>query len=379
MEKDSYKDHLYALIVAGGGGTRLWPRSRNKTPKQFLPFFDGKTLTQITAERFNKMVPWERIFVVTTTNDYKKEVVKEVPKLLEENIIVEPVRKNTAPAHGLGALYIYNKDKDAVILNESADHLVSPFRQYSSAMKSAASAVFGGDYLLAVGIKPSYPNVGYGYIKRGKKLGIFEGHTVYKLDQFTEKPKLEVAKKYISTGFYTWNANEYVWRADSFLKALREFEPKVAEALDRITDAIGTRNESTAISTAYREMPDQTTDGKPLSIDFAVAEKAKNFLTISVDYNWTDIGDWKELWQNLPKDHAGNVLIDGNEEGGEILNIDTTDALIHKDGRLIAVVDVDNLIIVDTKDALLVTTKSRAQSVKKIVESLKKQGKKELL
>lgn len=379
MAKENYSEHLYALIVAGGGGTRLWPRSREKTPKQFLPLFHNQTLTQITAERINKIIPWEKIFVITVSDEYKKEIEKEVKEIPPENIIVEPERKNTAPAHGLGALYISKKDPDAIILNESADHLVSPLSHYFSVLKSAASSVWEGDYLLAVGIKPTYPNIGYGYIKRGEKVGEYEGREVYKLNKYVEKPKIELAKKFLESGDYSWNANQYVWRADNFLKALAKHEPKVGEVLAKIDKAIGTKSEKEVIAKTYKEIPETTKEGKPLAVDYAVSEKADNFLTIVADYNWTDIGDWKEVWENLIKDQSSNVLIDGNEEGGEIINIDTTDALIHKDGRLIAVVDVDNLIIVDTKDALLVTTKSRAQSVKKIVEELKKKNRKELL
>lgn len=372
MSQGNYKDHLFALIVVGGGGTRLWPKSRNATPKQFLKLFDNKTLTQITAHRFKKILPWERIFAVTTSNSYKKEILREVPEFLPKNIIVEPMRRNTAPAHGLGALFIYRQDKDAIILNESADHLVRPESKYFNAMYTAAEAAYSGDWLVAVGMKPAYPNIGYGYMKRGKQWKIIEGRPVYKLDKFTEKPKLSVAKKFLASGNYFWNGNQYVWRADTFLKALNKHTSVISKGLRLIGKAISTKMEESVIKTEYEKMPE-------ISVDYAVSEKAKNFLLVTADYFWTDIGDWKEVWENRPKDSEGNVIIDGDMPGGEIINLDTQNAIVHTDGRLIALVDVDDIIVVDTKDALLVATKSKAQNVKKIVEWLKKEKKKRYL
>src|SRR3989344_4159512 len=372
MSLGNYKDHLFALIVVGGGGTRLWPKSRNATPKQFLKLFEGKTLTQITAYRFKKILPWERIFAVTTSNAYKKEILKEVPQFFPKNIVVEPMRRNTAPAHGLGALYIHRQDKDAVVLNESADHLVKPNSLYFRSMYVAAEAAYNGDWLVAVGMKPTYPNIGYGYMKRGKLWKEVGGEKVYKLDKFTEKPKLNLARKFLASGNYFWNGNQYVWRADNFLKALDKHTPAISKGLRRISKAIGTKNEESVIKTEYSNIPE-------ISVDYAVSEKAKNFLLVTANYSWTDIGDWKEVWENRPKDSQGNVFIDGEVAGGEIIKMDTQDTIVHTDGRLIALVDVDDIIVVDTKDALLVATKSKAQNVKKIVEWLKKEKKKRYL
>lgn len=375
----NYEDHLFALIVAGGGGTRLWPRSRNKTPKQFLKLFHGKTLVQITAERLHKILPWEKIIVVIVSEDYKKETLKEVPELKPENVLVEPLRKNTAPAHGIGAAYIYKKDKDAVILNAASDHLINPDSKYSKIMKAAATAAFGGDWIVVVGIKPTYPGVGYGHIKRKEKFGVFDGEDVYKCGEFIEKPSLEMAEKFNKSGDYFWNANQYVWRADTYLKALRTYQPKVGAAIDKIYNAFGEKNEEKIILEEYSKIPENTPEGKPMSIDYAVSEKAKNILLIAATYDWTDIGDWNEVWKNLPKDKDGNVFIDGDEPGGEIINIGTSNALIQTDGRLIAVVDVDDVAIIDSHDVLLICKRSQAQSVKKIVEKLKADNRKELL
>lgn len=379
MSKGNYKEHLYALIVAGGGGTRLWPKSRNATPKQFLSLFYKKTLTQITSDRLNKFIPWSNIFVVTVSEAYKKEVTKEVPQIPSDNIVVEPARKNTAPAHGLGALNIYKKDHDAVIVNAAADHLVTPIAEYIKASKAAAAAAFSGNFLVALGIKPTYPNVGYGHIKKGEKFAIFEGKILYKVDKFVEKPPLPLAMKYTKSGNYYWNANQYVWRADTYLNALKKYEPLLGAVMDSISGALGTYDEKKVIEIQYSKIPDTTTDGKDLSIDYAVSERADNFLVLPVDYNWTDIGDWNEVWENLDKDASGNVVIDGDEPGGRVISLDTTNTIVHSDGRLIVIIDVDDVAVIDTKNAVLVCAKSKAQNVKKIVEQLKKEKKVEFL
>lgn len=367
-----YKDHLYALILAGGGGTRLWPRSREKTPKQFLKLFGKETLTQITIKRFREILPYEKIFIVTVSQAYKDEILKEAPHILPENIIVEPARRDTAPAQGIGALYIQKKDSDAVIITESADRLVKPVSRYLSILKEAARVAYEEGTLVAIGVEARYPHVGYGYIKRGKVRPEKKNVNFYELDKFVEKPDLSLAKKYVKGGNYYWNAGQYVWRADAILGAIERHAPDIYKHLSRIGEAIGTKSEANVVKKEYEKM-------RKISIDYSVAEREKNFVVVEGDFFWTDIGDWKEVWENLAKDEKGNVVIDGEEPGGRLINIDTSDAIIHTDGRLVAVIDVDNIVVVDTKDALLVVSKSRAQSVKKIVEQLKKEKAVDLL
>lgn len=372
MTADSYENHLFALILAGGGGTRLWPKSRNKTPKQFLKLFGAKTLTQITAKRLNKLLPWDRIYVVTVSDEYREEIHKEVPQISLENILVEPARRETGPAHGLGATYIYNRDPEAVILTEAADRLVKPVSVYLKTLEAAAKVAYESHNLVSMGVKPLYPHTGLGHIKRGKHYETVSGVKFYTAEQFVEKPELALAKKYTVSGKYYWNAGQFVWRAADILAELGKSAKDIARQMDKIAQAIGTASERTVVAKAYKAMP-------KISIDVAVAEKAKNLLVVEGKFSWTDIGDWNEVWKNLPHDELGNVIIDGDEPGGELINFDTSDALIHKDGRLIALVDVDNIIVVDTKDALLIASKSRAQNVKKIVEDLKTKKRVDLL
>lgn len=368
----NYKDHIYALILAGGGGTRLWPKSLNKTPKQFLKLFKNKTLTQITCERFAKRIKWERIFCVTVSEDYKKEILKEVPQFLPENIIVEPCRRETGPAHGIGATFIYKKDPDAVIITEAADRLVDPIDKYLDTLEKASEVAYKEKVLVSVGVKPRYPHTGLGHIKIGKEMFKANGKTFNKVDKFVEKPPLDLAKEYTQSGEYLWNAGQFVWRADSILEALKNFAPDVYKNLMIINEGLGTKDEAKIIKDSYEAMP-------KIAIDYAVAEKATNLVVVEADFFWTDIGDWTEVWKNLEKDKNNNVIIDGEEKGGEVYNIDTSNALIHTDGRLIAVIDVDNLVIIDTKKALLVCSKEKSQNVKKMVEKLKEEGRNELL
>lgn len=370
--KENFKDHLYALIVAGGGGTRLWPRSLDRSPKQFLKLFNKKTLMEITGERLAKLIPWEKIFVVTTTKPYGDEIKRLLPSVPKDNIYVEPERKETAAAHALGAAVILKKDPQAVIINAASDHFITPQLNYENTMLSAAKFSFENDCLIAIGIRPTYPHTGMGHLKKGERVAISEGRYVFKLDKFVEKPPLDLATKYTESGDYFWNANHYVWRADTFLNEVEKYAKILSKGIKEIQNKIGTKSENETIEREYKKF-------EKISVDYAISEKSDNFYMIIADYAWTDIGDWNELWKNLPKDGNGNVIISGDEKGGEVINIDTTDALIHTDGRLIAVIDVDNLVIVDTEEALLICSKSHSQSVKKIVEKLKKDNRKDLL
>jgi mannose-1-phosphate guanylyltransferase len=358
--------------LAGGGGTRLWPRSRQKTPKQFLKLFDNETLTQVAVRRFSEILPWEKIYVITVSNGYKSEILKECPRLHKENVIVEPQRRETGPAHGLGALVIQHKDPDAVIITEAADRLVKPIGRYLEVLAAAAKMAYEDKVLLTVGVEPRYPHTGMGHIKKGKKMPQKGDIDFYELEKFIEKPPIELAKKYTSSGDYLWNTGVFVWRADSILAAIKIHAPKIWANLDKIRPDVGTSNQAETIKREYKQMP-------VISIDYAVAEKASNFIVVVGDFFWTDIGDWREVWANSRKDNKSNVIISGDEPGGEVLNLDTSDALLHTDGRMIAIVGLDNIIVVDTKDALLVVSKSHAQDVKQVVEKLKEEKRTELL
>lgn len=367
-----YRQHLYGLIMAGGGGTRLWPLSREATPKQFLKMFGTETLVEITAKRFSSFLPWDKIYVSTSSIQYKKNITKLLPRLPKDNVIVEPTRKDSGPAYSLGAMKIFSRDPDAVIVNEASDHFIDPLSEFKKTVYSAANIAYKENVMIAIGIAPTYPHTGMGHMKIGKKYTVSEHKNVYKLDKFVEKPKLEIAKRYTASGKYLWNAALWVWRADSLISAIEKHAPDIYAPLFKIGKAIGTRDEQKVITKEFMKMP-------KIAIDYAIAEKANNFLMLVGEFHWTDIGDWNEVWKNLPKDETGSVVIGDPDKKAEIISIDTSDTLIHRNGRTIAVIDVDNIVIVDTEDALLVCSKSKAQSVKQIVEKLKEKNRKDLL
>lgn len=371
MEKEELKKHLFVLILCGGGGTRLWPRSRNKMPKQFAQLLGQESLFQTTVKRFEGFVPWERILVVTTTEAYGRLVQKQAPKIPRENILIEPMRRNTAMAYGLGAVYIQRRDSQAVIITETADHPIKNIPVYLKNFITSAQAAAQGNILVTTGIKPVFPHTGFGYIKRGKVWQEFGGQKVYKVEKFTEKPDLETAKQYLKSGDYFWHASLFVWRADSFLSALRKNLPNTWKEIDKISQAINTPEEEKIIKEAYLAVPD-------ISVDYAVGEKADNFYLVVGEFSWEDVGNWQVVYQLLEKDKEGNAILKFGKKG-EFIGLNAKNNLIQFDDQLIAAVDVEDLIIVDAKGIVLVCKKDKAENVKKMVQLLKKKGRQEYL
>jgi len=351
---DQVPKHTYVLILAGGGGTRLWPMSREAFPKQFAKLFSGKSLLELTLMRALRITSPSRIFISTIAK-YLSLVKKEAHKIPPENIFEEPVRRDTAIAHGLGAAYIYHRDPQAVIINLASDHLISPVSTFVSQMRSAAQTAFSHDLLVTVGIKPRYPHTGMGHIKFKGQIGL----------KFVEKPKLSLAQKYTASGQYLWNANLYVYRAKLYLDLLKKHAPKTYAMFPKIASAIGTDREKQVISLAFQMAPS-------ISIDYAVSEKINKFVCVIGKFNWTDVGDWQEVWENLPQDVLGNV-ISGPHGRGQYIGIDSQNNLLFLDKQLVATAGVKNMVIVDTPDAILICPRNDSQAVKKIVQTLKEQ------
>lgn len=363
-------DHLFVVILCGGGGKRLWPRSRRAAPKQFIKLFGKKTIFQKTVERLESFVASKHLFVVTNS-DYIDEVRDQAPQIPKENIIAEPEAKNTAMAVGLGALYIKKRDPEAVIINLPSDHFVEETKRFLEFLLVASEASSSGEFLVTVGIKPTFPHTGYGYIKMGKIWKKLNGEDIFRVEKFTEKPDLATAKKFIESGRYLWNAGIYIFKISAFLEALAKHSPKTSELLKRIEEAIGEENEEKVLKGAYHEAED-------ISIDYAVAEKAKNMLVVPGEFGWSDIGDWKIVYDLSPKDKNGNVIIQEREKG-EFISVDTENCLIHLSDQLVAAVGVKDLVIVDTPNAVLVADKKRAEEVKKLVKLLENEGRLEHL
>lgn len=362
--------HTYALILAGGGGTRLWPKSRNDTPKQFLSLVGPDTMMQYSAKRISQLVPWENI-VVITNEKYKAEVAQQLPQVNPDNIISEPEKKDTALAMLTGALFIWNKDKDAVIINCASDHTITDDAEFIRVIRAAAMVAAEGENLVTVGITPTHPATGFGYIKSGEELKRLDSRLpLFKVDSFTEKPNAATAQAFISTGKYFWNANMYVWSAKSLVAAFEKHKPELLERTKRIQGVPSDR--------FHAELPSIYKDAEVISIDYAISEKANNLVLIPGDFGWNDVGDWKVVYDLGVKNLEGNVII-GGQDTQHTLAIQSHRNLIHSNGRLIALVGVSDMIIIDTDEILMIVPKTQSQDVKKLVERLKEEKKNEYL
>ncbi len=364
------KKHIYAVLLAGGGGTRLWPKSRTQTPKQFLKLTGNQTMMQVAASRINKLVDWENIIVVTN-HIYLEEVKKQLPEIKVENIIAEPEKKDTAAAMLIGALYAKSKDEDAVVLNAASDHVVENIPEFIKVMGAAIETVTENPYLVTVGITPAYPTSAFGYIKVGRDIKkIKRDLMLFKVDSFTEKPNLATAIAFISTGAYFWNANMYVWSAKELKAAFAKFMPDMLKTCGDL-DKLNSEDFHKALPKVYKEI-------ESISIDYAISEKADNLVLIPGDFGWNDVGDWKVVYDLGKKDLSGNVTI-GDEKETRTLAVNAHKNLIHTDGRLVAICGIDDLIVIDTSEILMICPKDKSQDVKKLVERLKEENKKEYL
>lgn len=364
------QSHTFALILAGGGGTRLWPKSRNATPKQFLSLVGPDTMMQFSANRIAQVVPWERIIVITNEK-YKEEVTKQLPQINPENILAEPEKKDTALAMLSGAIYAWNIDKEAVIINCASDHVVTDEAEFSKVMRAAAKVAASGKDLVAVGIRPTHPATGFGYIKIGSDLKrIDDKLNLFKVDSFTEKPNAATAQAFISTGKYFWNANMYVWSAQALIESFEKHKPDLLAKASPLQNISSVQFHET-LNTVYQ-------DAEAISIDYAISEKAENLVLIPGDFGWNDVGDWKVVYDLGMKNLEGNVII-GGQEKQHTLTITSHSNLIHTNGRLIALVGVSDMIIIDTDEILMIIPKSQSQDVKKLVERLKEEKKNEYL
>ncbi len=363
-------DHTYAILLAGGGGTRLWPKSRNKTPKQFLKLTGKRTMMQVTADRLHRLMDWNHMIVVTNKN-YKDDIREQLPKIPEENIIAEPAKKDTALAMLVGALYAKSLDQQAVIMNAASDHTLTDEDEYVRVMRKAVKIAADNDYLVTIGITPSEPNTGYGYIKAGDDLKrINHGLSLFKVDNFTEKPNLPTAIGYISTGKYFWNANMYVWSVDAIQNAFATHMPDLYELTK---DLVNMDHEQ-----FHQTLPKIYNQAEKISIDYAISEKADNLVLIPGDFGWNDVGCWKVVYDLGTKNADGNVLVSDQKQNQTIV-VNSKNNLVHANNRLIALLDVNDMVVVDTDKILLIAPKKKSQEVKKIVNKLKDEERDEYL
>lgn len=359
--------HVYALILAGGGGTRLWPKSREKTPKQFLTLGRDKTLLRATAERVCALIDWDHIYVITNVTQLQ-DVERELPEVSKEHILCEPQKRETAMALAVGALVIQKRDPEAVVMNFASDHIVTDIEEFRRVMLAAAENATDPNIMVTVGILPTFPHTGLGYIKSGRELHQTQNLPVFQVDNFTEKPNEETAKAFLKTGKYFWNANNYVWSCKAIEAAFLKHAPKTAGVLDELRKHIGKNTWKSALEKAYDSV-------ESIAIDYAISEKAENLVLIPGNFGWNDIGGWNIVYDLSAKDEQGNVVLKEEKEG-ELIQYGSHHNLINVNGRLIALVEVENMIIIDTPEILMIAPKERSQDVKKIVEKLKKENRK---
>ncbi len=346
----------WAVIMAGGRGTRFWPESRNATPKQFLSLFGSKTLLEQTADRLSGVVTRDRIVVVTQQS--KMPLVRRLLKISSGQVIGEPVGRNTAPCMILAAEQIFRKDPEAVISLLPSDHHIAEPRAFKDSMQAAYKAAQSTGLPVTFGIRPSGPFTGYGYLEMGpvlKKEGRF---SIHRLKAFHEKPSREKAVRFLKTGRFLWNSGMFVWRADRLLEAAREYLPEAHALAVRIAG----RNFEANMKRLFPKMPN-------ISIDYGLMEKMKGrILTLPVDFGWSDVGGWNALSELLSSDKAGNVCI------GKSVLVRSSGNFVKSPKKLVALVGMKDFVVVDTPDALLVCPKSETESIRDVVEKLKKSG-----
>lgn len=356
---------MFITIMAGGKGTRFWPLSRALRPKQLLDIVGDKTMIQQTIERVSSLVPAQNIIIVTG-QDHADILKSQIPAIPISNIIIEPFIRNTAPCICLAALTILDRSGDSVMVVLPADHHIGNPAAFCHYIKASCAAAQMTSCLIAVGISPSRPETGYGYIQIEKSAGQYLGEDFYHVSAFHEKPTLDRARQFHNDGGYLWNSGMFVWRVSAILEAVERYLPDVYSELKTITPSLAALNSTSAIREAYSRV-------RSVSIDYGVMEHADNVLTVKADFDWNDIGSWSAVYDVLPKDSNDNAVI------GNAISIDSRRNYVHSPNRLTALVGVEDLVIVDTEDALLVCARDKAQDVKRIVEDLEARNENKIL
>ncbi len=354
-------EHLYPIILAGGVGSRLWPRSRKTAPKQFLDLTGNRrSMLQEAFDRMTPLVSPEQIFVITN-REYVDAVREQLPEIPARNIVGEPAARGSAAAIGLGAIHLLRRDPQAVMAVLTADHLITRPDVLRQTLRAAAELAQTGE-LITLGIEPGYPETGYGYIEMGETLGSYQGVTARRVVRFREKPDLATAEAFVAAGNFVWNSGMFIWRADVIMAQFSRHMPRLHHALKHLQPALGGPEETAAFDAYWTPLPGNVT------IDYGVMEKAKRVAVFPVDMGWHDIGSWAALLEVLPKDANGNVV------QARHLDHDSNNILAFSKNRLIATIGLQDMIVVDTDDVVLVMPADRAQDVKKIIRTLRENG-----
>jgi mannose-1-phosphate guanylyltransferase len=354
---------LHAMILAGGGGTRFWPRSRQKRPKQFLALGGDRTLLQQAADRVEAQVPPERTWVITGAA-YVEETARQLPALPPTQVVGEPFGRDTSAAVALGAALIARRDPAAVMLVMPADHVIEPVQEFRRATHAAEQTAEENPHaLLTFGIPPTFPSVGYGYVRRGPERGQRQGVTFFQAKEFKEKPDRPTAERYLASGEYYWNAGIFTWKVSAILEELGRQRPQLLAAAERIAAAWGTPKGADVLRQEYEGIPPK------VSIDVAVMEHAKQVLVAEAPFRWDDVGSWLALERMHPQDATGNTVL-ALHCGHETTNC----VVVADDGHLIATIGVQDLLIIQDGNATLVVNRKDEGAVKKVVELLQAKG-----
>ncbi len=354
---------VYPVIMAGGVGTRFWPRSREKSPKQLLEIIGKGTLIQNTVKRLAGFLDVRNCFVVTSRA--QKPLASKQLEVLhvdEEKILVEPMGRNTAPCIGLAALHIRRINPKGVMVVLPADHLISDLAEYERVIRLAVEIARESGSLITIGIHPTYPETGYGYIQMYNEDGAhnpFFSRGVFRVKTFAEKPSLQVAEKFLASGDFLWNSGQFVWRVDVILKKIEHLLPELYAELMRVDAAMETPQYASTLEKAYGVI-------RGISIDYGVMEKTDDVYTIPANFGWSDIGSWDEVYRMSGKDENGNSIT------GLVIPKDTKGSYIYTQGKLVATIGVEDLIIVNTDDALLICKRGRSQDVKEVADHLRR-------
>jgi mannose-1-phosphate guanylyltransferase len=354
----------YAVIMAGGSGTRLWPLSRQKYPKQALKLVGDKTMFQYAVERIAPLFPWERILVVTRA-EHAPILMGQTPDLPADNFILEPEGRGTAPAIGLAAIHLQQRDPEAIMAILTADHYITETERFCRVLTAAEQIAIDGS-LVTLGIQPSSASTGFGYIHQGSALGEKNGFCFFAVRRFAEKPDPTTAQQMVASGEYSWNSGMFIWQAARILSEFERQMPDFYLKLQSITAMLGSPEYPAMLEKTWPTVAKQT-------IDYGIMEDARQVVVIPIEIDWTDIGSWGSLLELLPTDEEENVLI------GNHLEIDTKGTLVFGGKRLVATLGINDLIIIDTEDAVMICAKDREQDVKAIVNKLKDTKQMELI
>ncbi|AAK80910.1 mannose-1-phosphate guanylyltransferase [Clostridium acetobutylicum] len=346
---------LYALVLAGGKGTRLYPLSRKESPKQFLKFIHNKSFLRNTVDRIKTLVDKENIYIVTNER-YINKIQEELPEINRSNIFTEPENKETATCIGLSAVKLLKKDSDATMIVLPSDHYIENEKEFIDTLRQGVEVVERKRCLVTMGITPTRPETGYGYIQMGDKVINYE--SIYKVERFLEKPNIEVAKDLLSKGNYLWNSGMFVWRADTYLREMNKYLPKMYKAMMEIYENVGTKTEEETINEKYKII-----DG--ISVDFGIMQKTRKAYVVKANFEWDDLGNFSSLARFLKSYEGGNTISDN------VFLEDTENCSIFGSENLIICFGVKDLIVVDAGNVVLIMDKNRDQELKHLVEELK--------